>query len=168
MLPCYRVVNLFLPRSCLSKACIGALPTRALSDFSGSFQEHCSPLKVSCCRQLNCFVEALHDDLTPRFRLRHTSSRQQGFGGTLARKTQLAQSIQHCAERFVRSSILIEQVMQSFELMNRRCRQDADLNIARQSVNYLSLHVLHVGFIRHLLNSKRLVIQVKGSEASYC
>ena len=86
----------------------------------------------------------------------------------LARRTQLAQSIQHCAERFVRSLVFVEQVMQSFKLMNRRCRQDADFNIAGQSVNYLPLHVLHVGFIGDLLNSKRLVIQVKGSEASYC
>ena len=58
--------------------------------------------------------------------------------------------------------------MQSFELMNRRCRQNADLNVAGQSVNYLPLHVLHVGFVCHLLNSKWLVVQVKGSEASYC
>ena len=79
---------------------------------------------------MNRLVETFHDDLTPRFRLRHTSSRQQGFGGTLARKTQLVQSIQHRVERFVYSSVTFEDVMQSFELMNWCCSEDADLNIA--------------------------------------
>ena len=168
MLPCYRVVNLFLPRSCLSRACIGALTIRALPYFSGPFKEHCSPLKVSCCRQLNRFVEALHDDLTPRFRLRHGASPQQAFGGTLACKTQLAQSILYCAERSARSFVTVEQIIQSFEFVDWCCRKDADLYVARQRVNNLPLHVIHVGFIGDLFNSKRLVVHVEGREPSNC
>ena len=82
--------------------------------------------------------------------------------------TQLAQSIQHCAERFARSFVTIEDIMQPFELMNWCRSEDADFYVAAQCVDNLSLHGIHVGFIGHLLNSKRLVIQVKSSEASYC
>ena len=58
--------------------------------------------------------------------------------------------------------------MQSFELMNWCCSEDADLYVAAQSVDNLSLHVIHVGFISDLLNSKWLVVWVKRCEASYC
>ena len=158
MLPCYRVVNLFLPRSCLGRACIGALTTRAFSDLSGPFQEHCGPLKVSCCCQLNCFVETLHDDLTPRSRLRHDSSPQQAFGGTLACKTQLAQSILYRAERSAHSFTVSKQIIQSFKFVDWCCCKNADFNAARQCVNNLPLHVIHVGFIGDLFNSERLVV----------
>ena len=144
MLPCYRAVNFFLPRICLSRTTIGTLPARALSDLSCAFKEHCSPLQVTSRRKLNCFVQTFHDDLTPRFRLRHDPSRQQGFGGTLARMTQLAQSIRFHDERFARSLVLVEQVMKPFEFMDRGCCQNADFNIARQSVDNLPLHILHV------------------------
>ena len=168
MLPCYRVVNLFLPRSCLSRACIGALTARTKPDLSGSFQKHCSSLKVSCCRQLNGFVETLHDDLTPRSRLRHDSSPQQAFGGTLARKTQLVQSILYRDERSGYSLVIVEQIIQSFKFVDWCCRKNADFDVARQRVNNLPLHVIHVGFIGNLLNSKRLVVHVKGRKARNC
>ena len=58
--------------------------------------------------------------------------------------TQLAQSILCHGERFARSLVLVEQVMKPLELMDRGCCQDADFNIARQSVDNLSLHILHV------------------------
>ena len=153
MLPCYRAVNFFLPRICLSRTTIGTLPARALSDLSCAFKEHCSPLQVTSRRKLNCFVQTFHDDLTPRFRLRHDPSRCQGFGGTLARMTQLAQSILCHGERFARSLVLVEQVMKPFEFVDWCCCQDADFNIARQSVDNLPLHVLHVGLISDLFNT---------------
>ena len=143
MLPCNRVIDFFLPRSCLSGAGVSALTARAKPDFSCSFKKHCSSLEVSCCRQLNRLVETFHDDLTPRFGLRHSSSRQQEFGGTLARKTQLAQSIRRYDERFVYSLIIFKNVMQPFKLMNWCCGQDANFNIAVQGVNNLLLHVVY-------------------------
>lgn len=58
--------------------------------------------------------------------------------------------------------------MQSFELMNWCCRENAYFNIAAQCVDNLSLHVIHVGFISDLFDSERLVVHVKRSETSYC
>ena len=52
--------------------------------------------------------------------------------------------------------------------MNWRCGKDADLNIAGQSIDNLSLHVIHVGFISNLFNSQRFVVLVERCEASYC
>ena len=158
MLPCYRAVNFFLPRICLSRTTIGALSARALPDLSCAFKEHCSPLQVTSRWKLNCFVQTFHDDLTPRFGLRHDPSRCQGFGGTLARMTQLAQSIRFHDERFARSLVLVKQVMKPFEFMDRGCCQDADFNIARQSVDNLPLHILHVWFICDLFNTQRFVV----------
>ena len=51
--------------------------------------------------------------------------------------------------------------------MNWRCGKDADLNIAGQSIDNLSLHVIHVGFISDLFNSQWLVVCVKRCEPSY-
>jgi hypothetical protein len=58
--------------------------------------------------------------------------------------TQLAQSILCRDEKSARSLVLVEQVMQPFEFMDWCCCQDADFNIARQSVDNLPLHVLHI------------------------
>ena len=52
--------------------------------------------------------------------------------------------------------------------MNWRCGKDADLNIAGQSIDNLSLHVIHIGFISDLFNSKWLIVYVERCEASYC
>ena len=52
--------------------------------------------------------------------------------------------------------------------MNWRCGKDADLNIAGQSIDNLSLHVIHIGFIGDLFNSKRLVVHVERGEPRYC
>ena len=82
--------------------------------------------------------------------------------------TQLAQSIQHCAERFARSFVTIEDIMQPFELMNWCRSEDADFYVAAQCVDNLSLHVIHIGFICDLFDGKWLVIYVKRCEASYC
>ena len=102
---------------------------------------------------MNRLVEAFHDDLTPRFRQRHIALLQQAFGGTLACRNQLVQSTRFYAERSVRSFVIVEQVIQPFELVNWCCRKDANLNVARQSVNNLSLHVIHVGFIGDLFDA---------------
>ena len=93
---------------------------------------------------MNRFVKTLHDDLTPRFGLRHSPLRLQDFGGTLARKTQLAQSILSHGERSECSFCTGKQIVQPLELMNWRCSKNADLNVAGESVNNLSLHVFHI------------------------
>ena len=65
----------------------------------------------------------------------------------------------HVAGVFVKLIALRpKNVMQSLKLMNWRCSKNADLNVATQCVDDLSLHVIHIGFISNLLNSKRLVI----------
>ena len=65
----------------------------------------------------------------------------------------------HVAGVFVKLIALrSKNVMQSFKLMNWRCSKNADLNVATQCVDDLSLHVIHIGFISNLFNSKRLVI----------
>jgi len=52
--------------------------------------------------------------------------------------------------------------------MNWRCSKDADLNIAGQSIDNLSLHVIHIGFISDLFDGQWLVVLVERCEASYC
>ena len=52
--------------------------------------------------------------------------------------------------------------------MNWRCGKDAYLNIAGQSIDNLSLHVIHIGFISNLLHRQRFVVLVERCEASYC
>ena len=52
--------------------------------------------------------------------------------------------------------------------MNWRCGKNAYLNIAGQSINNLSLHVIHIGFISDLFDRQRFVVLVKRCEASYC
>ena len=113
-------------------------------------------------------MKTLHNDLTPRFGLRHGASPQQAFGETLARKTQLAQSTLYRAEKSARSLVAVEQIIQSFEFVDWRCCKDADFDVARQRVDNLPLHVIHIGFIGDLLNSKRLVVHVERREASNC
>ena len=81
--------------------------------------------------------------------------------------TQLAQSTLYRAEKSARSFVTVEQIIQSFKFVDWCCRKNADFDVARQRVNNLPLHVIHVGFIGDLLNSKRLVVHVERRETSY-
>ena len=82
--------------------------------------------------------------------------------------TQLAQSTLYRAEKSARSFVIVEQVIQAFKFVDWCCGKDADFNVARQRIDNLPLHVIHVGLIGDLLNSKRLVVHVKGRKARNC
>ena len=49
-------------------------------------------------------------------------------------------------------------MMQSLELVNWCCSEDADFNVAAKCVDDLPLHVVHVGFVSHLFDAERLVV----------